>query len=124
MQPLPAPVRSRQQWHLYLVPIRHARLPEFVGVELARDAILVKIAPVLAEFFLAQRLRPRDPVAGDLTLEAAFSASVLHGIDLRTRPVLHEAAAEDAAVMRHVAVEIGRTFPRADRGEMFRLQRH
>ena len=44
-------------------------------------------------------------------------------VDLRLRPVLHEAAAEDAAVMRHVAVEIGGAFPQADRGEMLGLQR-
>src|SRR6185369_1902012 len=34
-----------------------------------------------------------------------------------------EAVAEDAAVVRHVAVKIGSALPQADRGEMLRLQR-
>src|SRR6185437_9872864 len=100
-----------------------ARLPVLVGVELAREAVLVEVAAVLAELFLGQRLRPRHPVAVHAALEAARAAAVLHGVDLRTRPVLHEAAAEDAAVMRHVAVEVGGALPGADRGEVLRLQR-
>src|SRR3984957_18391583 len=36
---------------------------------------------------------------------------------------MRKAVAEDAAVMRHVAIEIGGALPRTDRGEMLRLQR-
>src|SRR5690606_1926205 len=94
-----------------------------VGIELARDAVLVEVAPIAAEFLLGEGFRPRHPVAVHAALEAARAAAVLNRVDLRLRPVLHEAAAEDAAVMRHVAVEVGRSLPSADRGEMLRLQR-
>src|SRR5512139_3512197 len=48
---------------------------------------------------------------------------MLQRIDLVLRPALGEAVAEDAAVMRHVAVEIGGALPKADRGEMPGLKR-
>jgi hypothetical protein len=48
---------------------------------------------------------------------------MLQRIDLVLRPALGEAVAEDAAVVRHVAVEIGGALPQADRGEVLRLQR-
>src|SRR5690606_22817639 len=111
-----------QKRHLDLVPVGHSRLPVFVGVELARDAIFVKVASVLAELFIAERFRTGDPVAGHATLEATRAAAVLQGVDLRARPVLHEAAAEYSSVMRHVAVEVGGAFPGADGGQMFGLQ--
>ena len=123
MQPLPAPVGGREQRRLDLAPVRHARLPVLVGIELARDAVLVEVAPVLAELFLRQRLRTGHPVAVHAALEAAGAAAVLHAVDLRLRPVLHEAAVEDAAVVRHVAVEVGRALPQADRREVLGLQR-
>src|SRR5262249_55875932 len=47
MQSLAAPVGCREQRRLHLAPVRHARLPERIGIELARDAVLVEIAPVL-----------------------------------------------------------------------------
>ena len=49
MQSLPAPIGGREQRRLDLAPIRHARAPVLVGVELARDAVFVKIATISAE---------------------------------------------------------------------------
>src|SRR5262249_38141083 len=77
VQALAAPVGGGKERGLDLAPVRHARAPKLVGVELARDAVLVEIAPVLAELFLRQRLRSRDPVAVDAALEAARAAPVL-----------------------------------------------
>ena len=56
-------------------------------------------------------------------LKPRRAAPVLHGVDLRLRPILNEAPAENAAVVRHVAVEIGGAFPNANRSEVLRLQR-
>src|SRR5581483_9913935 len=123
VQTLSAPVRRGQQRSLHSRPVRHAGLPEGVGVELARDAVLVEIAAIAAELLLRKRLRPGDPVAVHAAPEAARVASVLDGIDLGLRPVLHEAAVENSAMMRHVAVEIGRALPGADRGQVLWLQR-
>ena len=123
MEALSAPVGGRQQRRLHLAPVGHARLPVLVGVELAGDAVLVEVAAILPEHLVRQGLGPRHPVAGHAALEPAGAAAVLHGIDLRLRPVLHEAAAEDAAVVRHVAVEIRGAFPGADGGQMLGLQR-
>src|SRR5262245_9915791 len=53
---------------------------------------------------------------------AALAGAVLHGLDLHVVPVFPERA-EDAAVMRHVAVPVGGAFPYAQRGEVRRLQR-
>src|SRR5436190_6512131 len=123
MQPLSAPVGGGEQRRLHLCPVRHARLPVGVGVELARDTVLVKVAPVAAELLVGERLRPRHPVAVHAALETAPAATILHGIDLRLRPVLNEATVEDATVVRHIAVKIGRAFPDADGREVFGLQR-
>ena len=56
-------------------------------------------------------------------LRPPFSPSaMLHDLDLHVVPVLPEGG-DDAAVMRHVAEEIGAAFPHAHGGEMRRLQR-
>ncbi len=44
MQALAAPVGGREQRHLDLRPVRHARLPEVGGVELVAEAVLVEVA--------------------------------------------------------------------------------
>src|SRR5262249_43180606 len=59
VQALPAPVSRREQRHLDLRPVRHARLPEFVGIELSGQAVLVEIAAVGAELLLGQLERAR-----------------------------------------------------------------
>ena len=53
---------------------------------------------------------------------AALAGAVLHGLDLHVVPVLPERA-ENAAVVRHVAIPVGGAFPDAHGGEMRRLQR-
>src|SRR5437763_9418805 len=52
---------------------------------------------------------------------AALTRAVLHGLHLHVVPVFPEHA-DDAAMVRHVAVPVGGTFPYADGGEMRRLQ--
>src|SRR5205814_936672 len=96
--------------------------PEIRGVELVAETVLVEIAAVGAELFFAELKRARYPVAGHAAAKAAAAAAVLQRQHLRARPVAREGA-EDAAVMRHVAVEIRSALPQADRGEVLRLQR-
>ncbi len=123
MQALAAPVGGREQRHLDLRPVRHARLPIFVGIELAGETVLVEVPPVGAELFLGELDRARHPVAVHAALEAARAAPVLERVDLRARPVVRETVAENAAVMRHVAIEVGGALPQADRGQVLWLQR-
>jgi hypothetical protein len=49
MQTLPTPIGGGQQGSLHLAPVGHARLPVLVGVELARDAVFVKIPPIMTK---------------------------------------------------------------------------
>src|SRR5262245_44819004 len=123
VQALSAPVCRGEEGRLHLGPIRHAGLPVGIGIELARDAILVEIAAIATELLFRERLGPRYPVAVHAALEAASAAAILHGVDLRPGPILHETAIEDSAMVRHVAIEIGGAFPNADCREMLRLQR-
>src|SRR5215813_524382 len=53
---------------------------------------------------------------------AALAGAILHGLHLHVVPVVPERA-ENAAVMRHVAIPVGSAFPDAYRGKMRWLQR-
>src|SRR6185436_10859963 len=53
---------------------------------------------------------------------AALAGAVLNRLDLHVVPVFPEGR-EHAAVMRHIAVPVGGTFPDAHGGKMRRLQR-
>ncbi len=81
-----------------------------------------KSAAVPGQFLLAQGLGAADEFAMHAAALAALAGAVLHRLHLHVVPVLPERR-ENAAVMRHVAVPVGRAFPHADRGEMRRLQR-
>src|SRR6476619_1603572 len=52
---------------------------------------------------------------------AARAQTVLHGLHLHVVPILREGRI-DAAIVAKLAIEVGETFPHADRGEMLRLQ--
>src|SRR4029078_2760890 len=52
MQALSVPVCRGQQRCLHLGPVRHARLPVGIAIELARDTVLVEIAAVAARVLL------------------------------------------------------------------------
>ena len=122
--PCPPQLAAENSGVFTLRPVRHARLPVLVGVELARDAVLVEVAAVLRRVTSSdKRLGAGHPVAVHAALEPRVPRPFCTRIDLRFRPVLDEAAIEDAAVVRHVAVEVGGAFPEADRGKMLGLQR-
>src|SRR5215211_4688464 len=114
MQALAAPVGSREQRDPHLRPVRHPRLPVLVAVQLVRQAILVKVAPVCPELLFGQGDRAGDPISRHSTLEPTRAAAVLYRVDLCPRPIVGEAVAENSTVMRHVAVEVGGRLPGAD----------
>ena len=121
MQALSAPVRGREQRRRDLVPLRRARLV-IVVVERMRADLRAEVAAVLRELLLAQRLRPAHQFAVHAAALAALARAVLHGLHLHVVPVRPEGR-EHAAVMRHVAIPVGRALPDAHRGEVRRLQR-
>ena len=121
MQRLAAPIGRRQKRHLDLRP--HRRTGAMIGVvERMGQNIAAEIAAVLRQFLVRQSLRPAHQFAVHAAALAAFAGAVLHGLDLHVVPVVPERA-EDAAVVRHVAIPVGGAFPDAHGGEMRRLER-
>src|SRR5437879_12853012 len=59
---------------------------------------------------------------GSTAARAALAKSILHGLYLHVVPVRPEAA-ENATVMRHVAIPVGSAFPDAHRSKVGRLKR-
>src|SRR5262245_1246434 len=78
MQALSAPVCRGEEGRLHLSPVRHARLPVGISVELARDTVFVEVAAVATKLFFRKRFRPRHPVAIHAALETTRAAPVLH----------------------------------------------
>src|SRR5262249_45628734 len=106
----------------HLAPVGHARLPILVGVELARETVLVKVTAILSQLLLGQSLRSGYPVAVYPALESAGAAPMLDGVDLRLRPVLDETATENAAMMGHIGIERGGPPPDGGGGRVLGLQ--
>ncbi len=122
MQRLAAPVGGREKRRLDLRPDRRAR-PVVVVVERMGADVVAEGAAVPGELGLGQGLRPAAPARrGSRDALAALARAVLHGLHLHVVPVFPERA-EDAAVMRHVAVPVGGALPDAHGGEVRRLQR-
>ena len=124
MQALAAPVGGREQRHLDLRPVRHARLPDTRRCRACargsprrsrgdwrRVPLPISVSGPDTQSPFMRLLKPRLP--------RPFCTRV----DLRASTSLARSRAEDAAVMRHVAVEVGGALPQADRGEMLGLQR-
>ncbi len=120
MQPLAAPVGGREQGHLDLGPVGRALLVILVIEGMLAD-LGAEIAAIERELRVGQVLRAAHRLAGDAASLAALARAVLHGLHLHVVPVLPERA-EDAAVVRHVAIPVGRAFPDAHGGEVGRLQ--
>ena len=121
MQRLAAPIRRRQKRHLDLRPHRRARA--VIGVvERMGDDVAAEVAAVFCQLRLRQRVRPAHQFAVHAAPLAAFAGAVLHGLDLHVVPVLPERA-ENAAVVRHIAIPVGGALPDAHGGEMRRLER-
>jgi hypothetical protein len=93
-----------------------------IVVERMRADVVAELAAVLEEFGLRKNLRPAHQFVVNRAALAAFAGAVLHGFHLHVVPVLPERR-ENAAMVRHVAIPVGRAFPHAHRGEMRRLQR-
>ena len=121
MQALAAPVAIREERHLDFGIVGRARAPELV-VELVLEREAAEIEAVGMQHLVGRRFRTADPVAGHRASEAARTEAVLHALHLHVVPIGEEGA-EDAAVTAHLAVPVVRALPRADRGQMLRLQR-
>ena len=81
--------------------------------------LAAEIAAVLGELGLGKDFRPADQLAVHAASLAALASAVLHGLHLHVVPVFPERA-EDAAVMRHVAIPVSGAFPDAHGGEVRR----
>src|SRR4029078_13689107 len=68
-----------------------------------------------------ERFRSRHPVAIHAAAVAFGAQPVLNRLDLHVVPILREGIV-DAAVVAELTIEIGKTLPDADGGEMLRLQ--
>ncbi len=121
MQRLAAPVGGREHGRRHLVPDRRAR-PMIVVVERMLANVAAEVAAVLGELSLAQCLRPADELAVHAAPAAALARAVLHGLHLHVVPVFPERA-ENAAMVRHVAIPVGGALPDAHGGEMRGLHR-
>src|ERR1700726_951037 len=86
------------------------------------DDIAAEIAAISGELRFRQRVRPAHPFAVHAAPLTALARTVLHGLDLHVVPVFPERA-EDAAVMRHVAIPVGGALPDAHGGKMRRFAR-
>src|SRR5258706_13921419 len=118
---LPAPVRGREERHGHLLPGRRARL--VIGVvQRVREDLVAEIAAALLQLAVRKGRVAAHQLARDAAARAALAEAVLHGPHLHAVPVRPEGA-EDAAVVRHVAVPVGRALPDAHRREVRRLQR-
>ena len=87
-----------------------------------RKDLVAQVAAIAIELAVGERLIAAYTLAGHAALRTALAEAVLHGLDLHVVPVGPESA-EDAAVMRHVAVPVSGAFPDAHRRQMRWLQR-
>src|SRR5919197_2272931 len=121
MQTLAAPIPCGKKRHRHLRPYRRARLVVIVIQRMSED-FFAKVAAISAQLCFGERLWSADKLAGTAAAGAALAVSVLYGLYLHVVPVRPEAA-ENTAVVGHVAIPIRRSFPDAHRGEMRRLKR-
>src|SRR5947207_15271452 len=94
---------------------------ELVVEGVGRD-LLREIEAARLELLVAQGLRTRDELAVHGASGPALACAVLDADDLLREPEGGKPG-WDAAVVGDLAVVVGRTFPRADGGEVRRLQR-
>ena len=119
--PCPPQLRGGQERHGDLLPDGRAR-PVVLVVQRVREDLVAEVAAVLLQLAVGERLVAADQLAGDAAPRAALAEAVLHRLHLHVVPVRPEGG-EDAAVVGHVAVPVGRAFPDAHRREVRRLQR-
>src|SRR5262245_25487934 len=121
MQPLSAPVGGGQERRDDLLPDRRA-VAVILIVQRVSEDVIAEVAAVLREFGIRQGLVAAHRLTGDARARAAPAQPVLDRLHLHVVPVGEERA-EDAAVVRHVAVPVGRALPDAHGREVRRLER-
>ena len=85
-----------------------------------REDLVAQVTAIAVELAIGKCLVAANALARHAILRTALAEPVLHGLYLHVVPVGPEGA-EDAAVMRHVAVPVSGTFPDAHRRQMRRL---
>jgi hypothetical protein len=93
-----------------------------IVVERMREDLVAEVTAVPLELAVGQRLVAAHELAGCAAARPALAQAVLHRLHLHVVPVRPEGA-EDAAMVRHVAVPVGRAFPDDHRGQVRRLER-
>src|SRR5262245_61410058 len=120
VQTLSAPVGRRKKRGSDLLPdggaVAMILIVERMGVN-----IVTEVAAILRERGVRKRFIAADRLPRCARARATLAQPLLHGLYLHVVPVGEESA-EYAAVVRHVAVPIGRTLPDAHGGKMTGLQ--
>ena len=122
MESLSAPVAGGEQRHAHPRPVGHARAPVLVAGQRVAPAIVPEVVAVGSQLFLAERRRAGHPLAVHAAAIAACAAAVLHAHDLRGKPGAGEGA-QDAAVVREIAIVVGGALPDAHGRQVRRLER-
>src|ERR1700688_1375139 len=84
--------------------------------------LIAEARPITWELFVGQGLVATDQLAGHGAARSSFAETILNGLDLHVVPVGPERR-HDAAVMRHVAIPVGRPLPDAHGLQMRWLER-
>ena len=92
-----------------------------VVVQRMGEDLVAEVAAVGRELRIRQRLVAAHQRTGDPAARTALAQTVLDGLYLHVVPVRPEGR-QDAAVVGHVAVPVGRALPDAHRGQVRRLQ--
>src|SRR5215470_8390236 len=121
MQTLPSPISCGKKRHRDVRPYRRPN-PMVIVVKRMREDFITEITAISVQLFFRKRLRPAGWLAGNMAPWTALTESMLYGLYLHVVPVSPKGA-ENATVMRHVAIPVGGPFPDAHRGEMRRLKR-
>src|ERR1700733_1228890 len=121
MQALPAPIRRRQKRHRDLAPVGRPRSVVIIVEGMGEDFV-AEAGTVTRQFFIRKSLVATDQFAGHRAARPSFAETILNGLDLHVVPVGPERR-HDAAVMRHVAIPVGRPLPDTHRLQMRRLER-
>src|SRR5256885_16538416 len=87
-----------------------------------REDVIAEVAAVALQFAIAQSFVSAHEFARDTAARTALPEAVLYRLHLHVVPVGPERR-ENPAVMRHIAIPVGRALPDAHRREMRRLER-
>ena len=91
-------------------------------VQRMRQHLITEFTALRLQRFVGERLVAAHQRAVGAAAWSALAQTVLHRLHLHVVPVTPERR-EDAAVVRHIAVPVGGTFPHTHGGQMRRLER-